>query len=378
MRIRLLRKAARLRAAGLTRRRIAVALIAGKVIKVVIGLAVLLTATGCVHEWPDPASGRTVTLHVSHATGWTLADYLIDVRSGRAAAQTRAQSEAVRYLYRVYPAGTTEVCVAEMTRWSTDLTLAPFSEELDLPAGDWDIYIWSDYAAQPGGASLFYDTESFRAITYGSPYRGSTVRKDAFRGVVSVSVPESIDAEVSVDAYVELQRPLTSYAFVATDLREFIVLESTRRETSAKDGDDATKGPGEGTADVPSRLPDYEGYTVTVVYPGFLPSVFNNFTDKPVDSSTGISYTSSISELSDDEALLAFDYFFVNGHDSSVTVGVEVADREGNVIARTGAFEIPVVRGRCTVVRGEFLTSKATGGVGISPGFNGDFNIEIK
>ena len=35
------------------------------------------------------------------------------------------------------------------------------------------------------------------------------------------------------------------------------------------------------------------------------------------------------------------------------------------------------MRGRNTIVRGRFLTSQATGGVGIDPGFNGEYNIEL-
>ena len=37
-----------------------------------------------------------------------------------------------------------------------------------------------------------------------------------------------------------------------------------------------------------------------------------------------------------------------------------------------------LVRGKLTEIRGPFLTSEAAGGVGIHPGFDGDFNIEIK
>ena len=303
MKRRVARTAVRMRAAGLTKRRMAVALLAGKVVKLLIALVVVLCATGCVHEWPAPAERRTVTLHVTHNTGWTMADFDVDVRSGRGA--TRALTPTARYIYRVYPAGTTDVCVAEFTRWSADTDLAPFDETLELPAGDWDIYIWNDYADGDGGASLFYDAASFRAITYADPYRGCSRLKDAYRGAVSVSVPESIASEVTVEATVELQRPLTAYAFVATDVREFALLEQTRRELRAGEDDEDTRT--DGAADAPVRLPDWDGYSVRVAYPGFLPSVFNLFSDKPVDSSVGVSYASSIAGLGDTEALLAYD-----------------------------------------------------------------------
>ena len=90
-----------------------------------------------------------------------------------------------------------------------------------------------------------------------------------------------------------------------------------------------------------------------------------------------VSYDGSITQLDDGEALLSFDYVMVNGHESSIPVAVEIYDGK-TLIANTGAINVPIVRNRLTTVRGKFLTSRANEGVGIDPGFDGDFNIEIK
>ena len=67
----------------------------------------------------------------------------------------------------------------------------------------------------------------------------------------------------------------------------------------------------------------------------------------------------------------------VNGHESSVAVCMEVYDPDGELIGSTSTISVPTMRGRNTIVRGRFLTSQATGGVGIDPGFDGEYNIEL-
>lgn len=59
-------------------------------------------------------------------------------------------------------------------------------------------------------------------------------------------------------------------------------------------------------------------------------------------------------------------------------MAVEVYDKDGELLSSTNTVEVPLVRSKLTIVRGNFLTSKATGSVGINPDYNGDFNIEIK
>ena len=97
-----------------------------------------------------------------------------------------------------------------------------------------------------------------------------------------------------------------------------------------------------------------------------------------MDSATGMSYEARIDILNDSEARLGFDYVMVNGHESSVAVALEIYDPDGTLIGRVSPVDVSTKRSRNTVVKGRFLTSKATGGVGINPGFDGEFNIEIK
>ena len=102
------------------------------------------------------------------------------------------------------------------------------------------------------------------------------------------------------------------------------------------------------------------------------------FINRPADSWTGVIYDSTIRAVNDDEAEVAFDYVFVNGSETAVTVAMEVYDLDDNLLARIPAFDVPLKRSKLTIVKGDFLTTRAGGEIGISPDFEGDFNIEIK
>lgn len=79
-----------------------------------------------------------------------------------------------------------------------------------------------------------------------------------------------------------------------------------------------------------------------------------------------------------DNAELGFDYVFVNGHESSVTVSVEIYDRDGTLLSRSQPISVPLVRNKVTIVRGKFLTVKAEGGVSIDADFDGEYNYEYR
>lgn len=75
--------------------------------------------------------------------------------------------------------------------------------------------------------------------------------------------------------------------------------------------------------------------------------------------------------------LIGFDYFFINGEESSTTVSLEIYDLQNELIASTPPIAFRVQRNCATIIRGKFLTSKASGGVGINPEFDGAFNIHL-
>lgn len=328
-------------------------------------VALAVGSSSCVHEWPEPLPTRGVTLTVHHVLPWEQKEFNSGIGM-----QTREEMQdlAVRYIYRVYPRGNTSVPVSETIEYRTDLTLADFTTTLDVPVGKFDVYVWTDYVKKDSDTGLYYDAKSFKNITYTKPYKGDTMDKDAFWGLTEVDVPSSIDENVELNYTITVKRPLTGYAFISTDLEEFTKGEIARRKLNR---DSETSGGG---------LPafDFTGYKVKVSYTGYLPCEFDMFRAKPVDSATGVSFEGQIRVLDDDTAVVGFDIFFINGNESSVRVALDIYDPDGTRIAGFPSLDVPVWLSTITLVKGNFLTTKASGGVGIDPGFDGEFNIEWK
>ena len=242
------------------------------------------------------------------------------------------------------------------------------------------------------------------------------------------------------EATIEMIRPMGKYKFVSTDVELFItralkaLQARAAQETTDKDSSDAevveSRGPeineevidhllgilsGERNDTIPEGdVPDVRGpekddpsydagtegdvtssraffdrllqsinlheYKIVFkYYPYYMPCSFNMFTDRPASSWTGISFQSSMFSENEWEMTLGYDYIFVNGTETTLHIVVEVYDDQNELISATTPIQVPVVRSKLTVVKGKFLTSKATGGVTINPGFDGDdYNIEIK
>lgn len=221
------------------------------------------------------------------------------------------------------------------------------------------------------GKSLYYDAADFAKITYLKPYVGDTDNKDAFRGMCSFSIDNTMYLKPTATETITLSRPLARYMFVATDLAQFIDEEETRGKMRGVKSR-------EGTYDYAMLDAALEGYTVTVSYPLYMPSVFDNFLNKAIDSWTGISFEGAIKPISDDEATIGMDYVMMGTDESFVQVAVSIADSEGRVIARTSTINIPTLRNRTTVVYGRFLTTDEDADVTIDPDFSGQFNIPYK
>ena len=266
--------------------------------------------------------------------------------------------------------------------------------ELNLKPGYYQLLIWSDYVTKGSGNDRFFDTSDFTEIKIAnSPeaHPGNEEHREAFRGIVNIRVDNSDQAEQDE---VNMERPLGKFTFIATDLDLFIYHVEELATKRAKSKGDAAATIKEATDDTVTKVddggtktPDYsnetktvnpDDYKVIIRYGGFMPSSFNMFTNKPNNSVVGASFEGKMKIISDTEAELGFDHIFVNGSESKVNVSLEVYDLEGNIVSNIESVEVPVVRSKHTIVRGSILTSLATGGVGISPGFAGDFNLEIK
>lgn len=332
-------------------------------------LALTLLAACDVHEWPKEEYGEVeFVLNLDFDTDLPLYREITYTRGKQSVSWESLYQCDVRYIISVCPAGTRKESRRFVFTRPYEGVL-DYSTPLPLPEGEWDIYVWADYVAQGSTADKYYATADFSSIVYADPegYTGSTDCREAFRGSVRVSVTHPyryLDDEALPDysATVDMVRPMGRYEFIATDVDDFLTRVAALRTRGGEQGD--------------TRV-DVGDFTVVFRYNAFMPCSFNMFTDKPSDSWTGMSYSSRMT-LTDDGMLLGFDYVMVNGSETMMNINVEVYDKDGTLLSVTRGIEVPIVRSKLTIIRGDFLTSSAQGGVSINPGYEGDdFNIEL-
>lgn len=332
----------------------------------------LLLCGSCdVHEFPsadDEPATHEVTLHLNFHTD--LPQYRVVEYTRTRAASTDPDDYDLRYLIHIYKDdGTGTFDNGEYTsriETKDDVTALNHDLKLQLEEGNYRFVVWTDYVDNGTEEDKFYDTGRFEEITLrGDEHAGNCHFRDAFRGLEEVTIADGSTREATV----EMERPMARYSFVTTDLDLFLTRVMEQQAASKETAE---------TTDAPTKAIDLNDYRVTFRYTGYMPSAFNALTDKPVDAQTGVSFDGQITRLSDNEAELGFDYVFVNGTESTVQVMLEVRNNEGDVIASISPVDVPLMRSRHTTVRGPFLTTEATGGVGISPGFDGEWNYEIR
>jgi len=327
---------------------------------------VLLGLGSCnVHEYPDVSSKTAFCLRLGYQTDFSQQEHLYETRA------TKGVCEAgeIRYVVRAYPLRGGEVDWEHYTEefvFTKDVVNGYNHEVvLELESGAYQIMVWSDLVENVGLEHSIYGIDNFSEIVLQGEHRANTDYKDAFRGVGQITL-EASAIEVLPDTLdVAMERPLAKFEFVTNDLKEFIIkeMEALSKAESAGDG---VK---------PVTKVDVNDYKVVFYYVGFMPHAYSMFTDKPVDSKTGVMFESKLTQLNETEASLGFDYVFVNGKESAVTIQVGIFNKDGKQLSLTDPIEVPLKRAVHTIMVGKFLMAKASGGVVINPDYEGDHNI---
>ena len=352
-----------------------------RILRYIYAAVVALTAgvllSDCnVHEWPELEYGEVpFVLRLDFDTSLPLYR-TVNYTRGEVISRVSPADCDIRYIVNVYRAGETRNTGTAGRRY---VFTKPFSEDLDYTAtialdeGDWEIYAWADYVDAGSNSDKYYDTSDFGNIVYRDKdnYGGSNDCNDAFRGSTSVTVihPDRFFEDESLPSYeatVPMMRPLGRFEFIATDVDAFLTRVAAVRSQSAKAAD--------------ARSIDVSEFRVVFRYNAFMPSAFNIFTDLPSDSWTGVWFDSGMALRNDGEMLMGFDYVLVNATDGTVmNLDVEIYDPDGSLLSVTRGVEVPIVRSKLTIVKGEFLTSTESGGVTVIPDFEGpDYNLEIQ
>lgn len=333
--------------------------------------AVLSLLASCdVHEFPEqPESPKNVALRLKLHYETDMPQWEYPITEARTVIHSKSVQTTgeMRYIIRLYPLTKSSRSEASQefvfTRNVADGYDAEFT--LDVPAGSYTVMVWSDLTENTGGSYRFYDAGDFSQIVLQGDHEGNNDYRDAFRGTQELTLAADIMEKAPETVEIEMVRPMAKFEFVATDVEAFIDKEV---EAALSRGENVPE-------DAPSRGIDIEDYKVVFHYVGFMPNTFNMFTDKPSDSVTGVSFPGRISRLDNGEASLGFDYVFVNGVESAVSVQVGIYDKDGNRLSMTNPITVPLRRSKHTLLKGEFLMQNASGGVSIDPSYNGDHNI---
>lgn len=333
-----------------------------------IALVLTIVLAGCVHDYPsmteDGEEGVDPTL-VEVNTEVTLDLALVPLqtvtqkaRSGTTKARAEAQTDyRRRFIIEAWRGGKPE---------SRQVTVMDDAEEdgdgkmtlpirLKLHAVEYTLAVWTDYVAAGTTDDLYYDTEDLQRVACRDPYTGSTDYRDCLYGTTALDLrPYRDEWNARVQVKVDMVRPLAKYELIATDVKDFLAHLKKQK-----------------TVDT--------GHTITLSYGFFFPTVFDVLTGRPVDSRTGIRFTTPLTLPADgqEECTIGSDYVFVNGAESFVSLTIEVKDGADETVSRISGVEVPYRRGHLTTVRGRFLTTLLEGGVTIDPGYDGEFDINL-
>ncbi len=345
---------------------------------VLLSVLLPLAVTSCdVHEFPDLPTKADFTLHLEFDTEMPLYKEVVQVKSRAADNPDAYDARHIVSIHRLFPDGSYDR-TADSTIVFTcdDVANLDCSRKLTLREGQYNIFVWTDFVEEGTETDKFYSASEFSEIVLSdkNSYVGSCDFRDAFRGSrqSTVTVRKDEMSEPVNEVTVAMKRPLAKFKFVSTDYMVFV--ENMLKAEALKNKESASSGVGSPE----SRGVNPDDYKVLFRYEGFMPCSYNMFTDKPADSWPGVSFEGAMRPNDKGEVDLGFDYVFVNGTEAGVSVRMEVYNAEGKLVASSPVIDVPLKRGRLTIVKGEFLTSIASGGVGIAPDFDGEYNVEIK
>ena len=322
-------------------------------------LALLLSLSSCVHQWPESVP-TSVTLKFVFDRSMNPFDTLeFDTKAAQ------AEKLSARYVveaFRMKADGTYyRDAAARQVYTKDDIENLDHEVVFTVPdEGNYTVKAWVDFVDRGSTDHKYYNTDKFSEITI-HKHEGNCEYREAYIGTIEVEVIRYGSQVPLVEGTLEMSRPVARYEFLSADLDEFIEKE-TRLLNTGVDEKDAKKL-------------DLNDYTVRVYYTGFMPSAFNMHSNRPNDSKTGVYYDSKIQPVDDKHAKLGFDFVLANPDDASVVAAVVIFDKNGVELAGTTDIHIPLKRGMLTTVKGNFLMKESSGGVSINPDFDGEFNI---
>lgn len=332
-------------------------------------LAIAIFTTSCdVHEWPEPTTGARVNLHLVYDHTFTIWEEPYNERSLSEYENIMTEG-VIQYVVRLYPIYNGEKTTTEHLQefiFTRDLKEGyDYYTSIDVEPGEYEIMVWSQIIPTENDQYI-YDYTDFKYISL-DKHIPNTDYRDAYRGKVEVEVVPTVSTQAPIDVEIEMERPLAKIEFITNDLNEFIFNELLRKQTNNYRSLQSE--------DILRNLNDYN---VKLYYYGYMPNAYSLFTDKPVDSETNVVFKSTISQLTNTEASLGFDYVFTNGKESEVYIQIEILNKEEERLSFTKPIKVPIKRSYHTIIKGKFLTANASSGIFVNPEYEGDYNVILR
>ena len=315
-----------------------------------LGALLLLPAivSSCLYEEPELTADGTkgidptqvnimseITLDMNLAT--------LEVNNTRA-----ASSNGYNYRFTVIAyEGKEEVArqeIYEAVRPEQSSVSLPIS--MKLHARKYQLVVWADYIHnQEGNYTLFYDTSNMERILRTGSYKGNgtaTLNLTPYRDQWNAIVPIDI----------QMARPLARYELIATDVDKFLKKIKDKEITGSQ-------------------------FTINIKYGYYLTTGFNALTGQVKHPLQYVSYSKSIPLPTEgtEELPIGFDYVFVNGEGSFVSLTIEITNEKSNVVARYRNLKVPYEQNHLTTVRGKFLS--ANPGIDIDTDFDDDIIVDL-
>lgn len=225
---------------------------------------------------------------------------------------------------------------------------------MKLHARKYQLVVWADYVrSQEGDYTFFYDTSNMERILRTSPYRGNSNYYDAFYGTTALDLtPYRNEWNVIVPIDIRMIRPLARYELIATDVDKFLKKIKDKEITGSQ-------------------------FTISIKYGYYLTTGFNALTGQVKHPLQYVSYSKSMPLPTEgtEELSIGFDYVFVNGEGSFVSLTIEVTNEKSNVVARYRNLKVPYEQNHLTTVRGKFLS--ANPGIDIDTDFDDDIIVDL-
>ncbi len=182
----------------------------------------------------------------------------------------------------------------------------------EIAEGEYNVYAWADSFSSQKDSPSFYNVENLSNIFFGGDGYGSVASGAKTAYYVSQENVKIDGSRLDLD----MRLPHGGYRILMTDLYSVL-------------GD---KG---------------AGCKAVVTYAGFLPSGFNVYTQRVVDSVPGASYSMSLPEITARNTIcVAEDIVLCGQNTSQVSVSVKILDKDGEVCWMSDQIMIPLENGK--------------------------------